>query len=249
VSEILLEAHGLCAGYGKTVIVKDVDLQVRSGEVVALLGPNGAGKTTTLLTLSSLLPPLGGAVTVLGGGLEPRRRAHRLIRRGLGHVPEDRGLFRKLTVLQHLRLARGHDPAAEERMFAVFPALERLRDRRVGLLSGGEQQMVALARSLIRRPRVLLLDEMSLGLAPLVVDELLRVVRRLADEDGVGVLLVEQHVQLALETADRGYVLRQGTVVLSGTAAELRADPERLEASYLGATSDGEVTGELLSTA
>jgi branched-chain amino acid transport system ATP-binding protein len=178
--------------------------------------------------------------------LEPRRRAHRLVRRGIGHVPEDRGLFRQLTVSQHLRLARPRDPAAEQRMLELFPALQPLVDRRVGLLSGGEQQMVAVARALIRRPRVLLLDEMSLGLAPLVVDELLRVVRNLADEEGVGILLVEQHVQLALETADRGYVLRQGKIVLSGTAAELRSDTRRLEASYLGTHADT-AAGALLS--
>jgi branched-chain amino acid transport system ATP-binding protein len=244
VSDELLSARGLYCGYGKTTIVKDLDLSVAAGEVVALLGPNGAGKTTTLLTLSGLLPPLAGEVNVLGGGLVPPRRAHTLVRRGLAHVPEDRALFPKHTVIQHLRLA-SRDRSAERRVFELFPALSMLRNRRVGLLSGGEQQMVALGRALVRRPRVLLLDEMSLGLAPQVVDALLHVVRRLADDDGVGILLVEQHVKLALQVADRGIVLRQGTVSLQGSAADLLGDPERLEASYLGSEEAADRTGLL----
>lgn len=229
----LMTARGVQAGYGKVRVVEGLDLEVSAGEVVALLGPNGAGKTTTLMTLSGLLPLQGGSVTVLGEPLEGTRRAHKLVRRGLGHVPEDRGLFRNLTVHQHLRLAGGESDQ-EEKVLELLPALRSLQDRRVGLLSGGEQQMVAMARAILLRPKLLLLDEMSLGLAPLIVGELLQLVRRLADEDGVGIVLVEQHVGLALEIADRAVVLRRGRVVYQGSSSALKDDPDTLEAAYLG---------------
>jgi branched-chain amino acid transport system ATP-binding protein len=200
--------------------------------VVALLGPNGAGKTTTLLTISGLLRPLGGAVEVLGAAAS-WRSPHRNARRGLAHVPEGRSLFGSLSVRENLRLAR-RGRVGDGDVLDLFPALRPLLDRRAGLLSGGEQQMLALARALAGGPRLLLVDEMSLGLAPIVLERLAPVVRRVARERGVGVLLVEQHVPVALSIADRAVVLRHGDVVASGPAAEVGADLAALHASYLG---------------
>ncbi len=228
----LIEADGLCAGYGSTVVVRDLTLRVEAGEVVALLGPNGAGKTTTLLTLAGLLPSLGGRLQVLGRPVD-HRHPHRNARRGLGFVTEDRSLFGALTVRENLRLAT-RDTSAWPEIAPWFPALRGLTDRRAGLLSGGEQQMLALARSLLARPRLLLVDEMSLGLAPVVVERLAPVLRTAADELGVGVLLVEQHVPVALGLADRAVVLRHGEVVATGAAADLAEDPDLLHDSYLG---------------
>ncbi len=237
----MLDVRGLSAGYDGVAVVHDLDLAVAAGEVVALLGANGAGKTTTLLTISGLVPKLGGTITVAGDPTHERRRVRvadvwQLARRGVAHVPEDRGLFFDLTAAENLRLGRPRraDGVPMEQVLAWFPALERVLGRKAGLLSGGEQQMLALARAVIGRPRLLLVDEMSLGLAPIIVEQLLPVLRSIATETGAGVLLVEQHVGLVLDVADRAYLLDQGRVAFAGTAAALRDDPELLESGYLG---------------
>ena len=228
-----LELSGLTAGYDRAPVVRDLSLSVASGEVVALIGANGAGKTTTLRTISGLVKPMDGFVRLDGAdlaGVSPTSR----VRRGIVHVPQGRGIFFGLTVAEHLRLDGLSDRAAQEVAFAHFPALRELSGRRSGLLSGGEQQMLAIARALCRQPRVLLLDELSLGLAPVIVERLLPVVREFASSYGTAVLLVEQHVHLALEIADRGYVLSHGELVASDSAERLRADSALLRASYLG---------------
>ena len=215
-------------------VVRNLNLTVGEGEVVCLLGANGAGKTTTLLTIAGALPMLGGEVEVLGAPVA-KARPHEVARRGLAIVPEGRGLFYKLTVADNLRLRRHRQSTVDvESVLGYFPALKSMLPRRAGLLSGGEQQMLALAGALIADPKVVMLDEMSLGLAPIIVEQLLPTVRQIADERGMAVLLVEQHVLAALNVADRGYVLAHGEVVAEGDSAELRKDAELLEASYLG---------------
>jgi branched-chain amino acid transport system ATP-binding protein len=229
----LLRGDGFAAGYGPLPVVHDVTLELRAGEVVALLGPNGAGKSTTLRVLAGVLQPLHGTIDCLGDATgEP---LHRRARRGLAYVSEQRSIFSRLSVAENLRVAG----VEVSEVVSVFPELQGLLRRRAGLLSGGEQQMLTLARALSRRPRVLLADELSLGLAPLVVNRLLEAVRRAADA-GLAVLLVEQHSRKALSIADRGYVMQRGRIVLSGTAAELREHLAEIEAMQLGAATSGE---------
>jgi branched-chain amino acid transport system ATP-binding protein len=232
-AEHTLLLTGLCAGYQEIPVVRALDLEVRRGEVVALLGPNGAGKTTTLETIAGLHRPISGTIELAGediGGTP----AHILTRRGLALVPEGRALFPGLTVREHLRLAGGRAGAREEELLEMLPELRKCLNRKAGLLSGGEQQMLAIGRALVTRPRLLLVDEMSLGLAPVIVERLLPILRRAASEMGAGVLFVEQHVALALEVSDRAYVLTHGRIALEGVAAELRERRELLAASYLG---------------
>ncbi|WP_280426281.1 ABC transporter ATP-binding protein [Nocardia carnea] len=231
-SETVLVADGLVAGYNGIPAVDGVDLTVSAGEVLTLLGPNGAGKTTTLLALAGLLPLMGGRASVLDAPVD-HRRPYRTARRGMRLVPDDRGLFSPLTVQEHLRLATPKpDPDREKTVLARFPALQDLRGRKAGLLSGGEQQMLAIAAALVARPKALLVDEMSLGLAPMVVQNILPALREMARAEGIAVLLVEQHVDLALAVSDRAVVLNHGRVVLSGPAGQLLTDREKLTAAY-----------------
>ena len=236
-SDPALEARGLSAGYSKQAVIYDVNLVVHAGEVVALLGPNGAGKTTTLLTLAGELPPLGGEVRIAGA--VTTAPLHIRARNGLTFVTEEKSVFMGMSTRDNLRVAKVDTADA----LALFPELGRRLDVRGGLLSGGEQQMLTLARALGRKPRVLLADELSMGLAPLIVQRLLEARRKAAREQGTAVLLVEQHVRKALVYADRAYVMRRGRLVLQGTASDLASRIDEIEETYLSGT-EGEESDE-----
>ena len=233
----LLAVHQLSVAYGGIHAVRELSLEVAPGEMVCLIGANGAGKTTTLKALSGLLPAHGGSVHFDGQSIT-RLPAHEIARRGLALVPEGRGVFPRMSVAENLMMgayARNDRAAIARDLDQVYALLPRLTERRAqmaGLLSGGEQQMLALGRAMMARPRLLLLDEPSMGLAPLMVQAVFDIIRRIA-ADGVAVLLIEQNAHLALKTCARGYVLENGVVTLSGPADELAASPAVRQA-YLG---------------
>jgi len=237
----LIEVRGLSASYGPIQAVREIDVDLAEGELVALLGANGAGKTTTLMSLAGLHSSRRGRISY-GGADVSRFSAERLVRRGISLAPEGRRIFAKLTVAENLALGaaihkgrQGRQQVADDRdeLLELFPILRQRLHAQGGTLSGGEQQQLAIARALMSRPRVLLLDEPSLGLAPKLVQLIFTLIRRLRDERGLTLLLVEQNVRGALEVCDRAYVMRSGKIVLSGTADELR-DRSEIERAYLG---------------
>jgi len=232
----LLEVQDLHVYYGKIHALKGVSFRVAEGEIVTLLGNNGAGKTTTLRTLSGLLAPRAGDVRLDGTSLL-ETAAHDVVRRGITHVPEGRRIFNRLSVLENLSMGaytRSDDAIGldMERVFSVFPRLKERRTQVAGTLSGGEQQMLAIGRALMAKPRLLLLDEPSMGLAPVLVEQIFETVRTI-NEQGVTILLVEQNAAMALSIAVRGYVLETGHIALEGRAAEL-ADNAEVRRAYLG---------------
>lgn len=231
----MLELSQLGVRYGTVPALRRVDLEVRENEIVALLGANGAGKTTTLRTISGLVRPESGKVVFEGRNIGTLP-AHQIVALGIGHVPEGRHIFPRLTVLENLEigayLRRGSLKEDLDRVFTLFPRLAERRKQDGGTLSGGEQQMLAIGRSLMSRPRLLLLDEPSMGLAPLVVEAIFSIIGQIRST-GATILLVEQNAAQALELADRGYVLENGAVTLADRADRLLGD-ERVRAAYLG---------------
>jgi branched-chain amino acid transport system ATP-binding protein len=230
----LLELHGVEARYGPVQALHGVSLHVGDGELVAVLGANGAGKTTTLRAISGTVRRSGDVVFA---GKKLPRRPDATARAGIAHVPEGRGTFSELSVWENLRLGayahRANVKEEAQRVYNFFPRLEDRRDQQAGTLSGGEQQMLALGRAMMARPRLLLLDEPSLGLAPMVVNQIFEALTRMKTDDGMSVLVVEQNATLALAHATRAYVLEVGNVVVEGTSDELRAN-ESVRKSYLG---------------
>jgi ABC-type branched-subunit amino acid transport system ATPase component len=224
--QVMLAARGVSTGYHGVPVVRDLDLEVRAGEVVLLAGPNGAGKTTTMMTLAGAIRPLSGTTEFAGS--PTRLPMHKRVRLGLGVVTERRAIFRGLTVADNLRLGR----APVQDALATFPELRARVHVRAGQLSGGEQQMLSLARVIAARPRAVIADEMSLGLAPIVVMRLLEALRSAADH-GAAVLIVEQHVRVALEMADRACFLKSGSIALSGSSSQLRGRESEIEEVYL----------------
>ena len=235
-ADALLAAHGLHAGYGGSDVLRGIDLEVGAAEIVAVLGSNGVGKSTLNRTISGIVRPTAGAIRFNGEAIE-RERPATIVARGLIHVPEGRRIFPNLTVRENLdlgsyRRATERRASNRERVFAIFPRLAERQSQRAGTLSGGEQQILAIGRGLMAEPRLIILDEPSLGLSPLLVEDLFTLIVRI-HRDGVAVLLVEQNVVQSLEVADRAYILAEGRFVMSGTAAEIGASPE-LKRAYLG---------------
>jgi len=232
----MLAVDGMRAGYGKVEVLHDVCLEVARGQIVALIGANGAGKTTLLKTISGLVRPSGGTILFEGEGIG-RCAAHKIVALGISHVPEGRAILKRMSVLENLRMGAyvRSDAEVEGDIAAVmarFPVLAERRYQPAGTLSGGEQQMLAIARALVARPRLLLMDEPSLGLAPKLVTRIFRTLRELRDE-GKTILLVEQNARQALQVADHAYVMERGRIVLAGTGASLLDTPE-VQRTYLG---------------
>jgi len=235
-AEALLTVHGLCAGYGETEVLRGVDLSVETGEIVAVLGSNGVGKSTFNRALSGVVRARAGSIQFDGGAIE-RAKPAEIVARGLIHVPEGRRIFPNLSVRENLDLGsyrRGGKRRSDnrERVFATFPRLFERQSQRAGTLSGGEQQMLAIGRGLMAEPKLIILDEPSLGLSPILVEELFALITRI-NSGGVSVLLVEQNVVQSLEVANRAYILAEGQFVMSGKAADIAADPA-LKRAYLG---------------
>jgi branched-chain amino acid transport system ATP-binding protein len=233
----MLSLAAVSAGYGSFRALFDVSLEVAAGEAVGVIGPNGAGKTTLMRVISGLIPPISGTMAMDGkpiAGLP----AHRIIEHGIAHVPENRRLFPRLTVEENLRIgayipaARAHFPEQLAYVYDLFPRLKDRRDQLAGTMSGGEQQMCAIGRALMSRPKLLLMDEPSAGLAPLVVEQVFELVRRIRAE-GLTVLIVEQNIQQVLDVVDRAYLLEVGSIKLAGTSAELR-DNAFIRQAYMG---------------
>ncbi|MCC6960779.1 MAG: ABC transporter ATP-binding protein [Dehalococcoidia bacterium] len=231
----LLEISGLVAGYGAITAVKGIDLTVNEGEIVTLIGSNGAGKSTTLRAISGIIRARSGQVTFKNSRIE-RLEPHKIVSLGLSHVPEGRGIFHRMSVLDNLLLGayqrRDNLDADVERVYTLFPRLKERLSQPGGTLSGGEQQMLAMGRALMARPKLLLLDEPSMGLSPLLVETIFKTIGEIRDQ-GATVLLVEQNAAMALEIADRAYVIESGTISLQGTGAELAVN-DRVRRAYLG---------------
>lgn len=234
---VLLKVSGLRVSYGGIKAVKGVDLEVREGELVTLIGSNGAGKTTTMKAITGTLASEGGSIEYLGQSIKGQG-AWDLVKKGLAMVPEGRGVFTRMTITENLLMGayvRKDKPAILddiERMFELFPRLKERRDQLAGTMSGGEQQMLAMARALMSRPKLLLLDEPSMGLSPIMVDKIFEVVKSVSAQ-GMTVLLVEQNARRALQIADRGYVMDSGEISMTGTASAMLDDP-KVRAAYLG---------------
>ncbi|SAK50958.1 ABC transporter-like protein [Caballeronia hypogeia] len=233
----MLKVKGLQVNYGGIQAVKGVDLEVGQGELVTLIGANGAGKTTTMKAITGLKPYSGGDIEYMGQSIKGVP-THELLKRGLAMVPEGRGIFARMSILENMQMgAYLRNDTAEiqkdtERMFGFFPRLKERASQYAGTLSGGEQQMLAMARALLSRPKLLLLDEPSMGLSPIMVEKIFEVVREISKE-GLTVLLVEQNARLALQAANRGYVMDSGTVTMTGDAKTMLDDP-KVRAAYLG---------------
>ena len=239
-SDVVLRVTHLNGGYARHTVLRDLSFELRAGEILALLGPNGAGKTTTLMTVSGFLPAISGSVEVLGHPAH-RHSPHQLARYGLGYVPDDRALFTSLSVRENLKVAR-HGGGTLDLALDYFPELRKRLDVKAGSLSGGEQQMLVIARALVSRPKILMIDELSMGLAPAIVAKVLPVLRRISDELNTAIVLVEQHVQQALAIADHAIVLVHGDVRVSAPGDVLRGDPDQLERAYLGQSVDPALT-------
>ena len=237
ISQTLLKITGLQVAYGGIKAVKGVDLHVNEGELVTLIGSNGAGKTTTMKAITGSLPLASGDIEYLGKSIKGKG-AWDLVKDGLAMVPEGRGVFARMTIIENLQMGayiradKSGIAADMEKMFNIFPRLRERKDQLAGTMSGGEQQMLAMGRALMSRPKVLLLDEPSMGLSPIMVDKIFEVVKDVSGQ-GVTILLVEQNASRALGIADRGYVMESGSVTMNGEAKELLNDP-RVRAAYLG---------------